>query len=244
MGRRTVLLIAALVVAALGTAMVFIYINNYTAAEDEGAQFKTVLIATDTIPAGTTSEAASEAGSFETQEWQEETIPPGAVSDPAAISGLVALAPVFPGQAILTQMFGPPGGAGGGLAIPKDELAVAVELGDPNRVAGFVAPGSEVAVFVTLEDAAGNQKTQLLLARSSVIAVGPTTVSTVTTTETTGDQNVEEISRAILTLALSQQDSQKIIYAQSQGDLYFGLLNDSSQVRPSKPTNSGNLFGR
>jgi len=243
MGRRTVLLIAALVVAALGTAMVFIYINNYTAAEDEGAQFKTVLIATDTIPAGTTSEAASEAGSFETQKWQEETIPPGAVSDPAAISGLVALAPVFPGQAILTQMFGAPGD-GNVLAIPKDELAVAVELGDPNRVAGFVAPGSEVAVFVTLEDAAGNQKTQLLLARSSVIAVGPTTVSTVTTTETTGDQNVEEISRAILTLALSQQDSQKIIYAQSQGDLYFGLLNDSSQVRPGKPTNSGNLFGR
>ncbi len=244
MGRRTVLLIAALVVAALGTAMVFIFINNYTTSEDEGAQFKTVLIATATIPAGTTSEAAAEAGSFETQEWQDQTIPDGAISDPAAISSLVALAPVFPGQAILTQMFGAPGQAGGGLAIPKDELAIAVELGDPNRVAGFVAPGSEVAVFVTLEDAAGNPKTQLLLSRSTVIAVGPTTVSTVTTTQDTGDQNVEEISRAILTLALSQSDSQKIIYAQSQGDLYFGLLNDSSQVRPAKPTSSGNLFGR
>ncbi len=243
MGRRTVLLIAALVVAALGTAMVFIFINNYTTSEDEGAQFKTVLIATATIPAGTTSEAAAEAGSFETQEWQEQTIPDGAISDPAAISSLVALAPVFPGQAILTQMFGAPGESNV-LAIPKDELAIAVELGDPNRVAGFVAPGSEVAVFVTLDDAAGNPKTQLLLSRSTVIAVGPTTVSTVTTTQDTGDQNVEEISRAILTLALSQADSQKIIYAQSQGDLYFGLLNDSSQVRPAKATNSGNLFGR
>jgi pilus assembly protein CpaB len=244
MGRRTVLLIAALVVAALGTAMVFIYIKNYTATEDEGAQFKTVLVATDTIAAGTTSEAASEAGSFSTQQWQEQTIPEGAISDPAAIANLVALAPVFPGQAILTQMFGSPGEAGGGLAIPKGEIAVSVELGDPNRVAGFVAPGSEVAVFATLDDAAGNQKTQLLLPRSTVIAVGPTTVSTVTTTQATGDQNVEEISRAILTLALSQEDSQKIIYAQAQGDLYFGLLSDDSQVRPGRPTNTGNLFGR
>ena len=147
------------------------------------------------------------------------------------------------GPAIPPQIFGAAGECNV-LAIPKDELAIAVELGDPNRVAGFVAPGSEVAVFVTLDDAAGNPKTQLLLSRSTVIAVGPTTVSTVTTTQDTGDQNVEEISRAILTLALSQSDSQKIIYAQSQGDLYFGLLNDSSQVRPAKPTSSGNLFGR
>jgi pilus assembly protein CpaB len=242
MGRRTVLLIAALVVAALGTAMVFVFINNYTAGVNEDAELVQVLTATNYIDAGTAANAAAEAGSFETVTVQRAILPEGAIDDPAAISDLVALSPVYPGQVILTQMFGTPT-AESGLTVPKGELAVAVELGDPNRVAGFVAPGSEVAVFVTLDDAAGNQKTQLLLARSTVIAVGPTTVTTRTTTQDTGDQNVEEISRAILTLGLTQKDSQKIIFAQSQGDLYFGLLGDDSPVRGGKPTNSGNLFG-
>jgi pilus assembly protein CpaB len=241
MGRRTVLLLAALVVAALGTALVFLYVTNYTAAVDEGAQMVQVLAAKDDIPAGTTGAAAAQAGSFENVQVQRTTLPDGYLIDPSTITDQVALAPVFPGQVILQRMFGLPT-ADSGLAIPDGELAVAVELGDPNRVAGFVAPGSEVAVFATLGGLTGSPETQLLLARSTVIAVGPTTVTTRTTTESTGSQNVEEISRAILTLAVSQKDAQRLIYAQSQGSLYFALLSDKSQVGAGEPTNERNLF--
>jgi pilus assembly protein CpaB len=243
MGRRTVLLIAALVVAALGTAMVFLYVNNVEQNAVGDQTLVEVLVASSDIAAGTTGAAAAEAGAFETVKIPDVTVPDGAISDPSAISDLVALAPVFTGQVILTQMFGNPS-AEGGLSIPKGAMAVSVELGDPNRVAGFVAPGSQVAVFVTLEDEAGNPKTQLLLDRAQVIAVGPSTVTTTTTTDQSGSQNTEEISRAILTLALTQQDSQKLIFGQSQGPLYFGLLSADSSVKQGSPTDSGNLFVR
>jgi pilus assembly protein CpaB len=243
MGRRTLLLIAALVVAALGTAMVFLYVNNLEEQANDNAELVEVLAATDYIAPGTTAAAASEAGAFEKVKIPRSLAPAGVISDPAVVADLVALAPIFEGQAILGQMFGTPS-ASTGLTIPKGKLAVAVQLGDPNRVAGFVSPGSEVAVFVTLADATGGEKTQVLLERATVIAVGPSTVTTLTTTDEEGEQNVEEISRAILTLALDQRESQQIIFAQNSGTLYFGLLSEDSEVRPGGPTTDENLFAR
>ena len=86
------------------------------------------------------------------------------------------------------------------LSVGKGEIAIAVELGDPNRVAGFVEPGSQVAVFATVENANQEQETRVLLTRSDVIAVGASTVTTQTTTDDSGESTTEEISRAILPL--------------------------------------------
>ena len=43
-----------------------------------------------------------------------------------------------------------PAGTSGALPIPSGKVAMSVQLGDPQRVAGFVKPGSEIAVFVTI----------------------------------------------------------------------------------------------
>jgi len=240
MGRRTVLLIAALVVAALGTALVFLYVNNLESEANDGAKLVKVLEASQQVAAGTTAGDASAAGAFELVEIPQSAVADGALSDITVISEQVALAPVFPGQQILTQMFGTQV-ATGGLGVPKDQLAISVQLGDPNRVAGFVLPGSKVAVFSTI-DAGDGSETRILLTSADVIAVGATTLVTQTTTDETGESTTEEIPRAILTLALDQQDAQRVIFAQEQGPLYFGLLPEDANVRDGSPTNSQNLF--
>lgn len=62
MGRRTLLLIAAVVIAAIGSTFVFIYAHdaNNRALKDQEPQ--EVLVATKTIDAGTTAGAAEAAG--------------------------------------------------------------------------------------------------------------------------------------------------------------------------------------
>ena len=50
-------------------------------------------------------------------------------------------------------------------------MAVAVQLDDAQRVAGFVEPGSEVAVFATVDND-GTTETNLMLPRATVAAVG------------------------------------------------------------------------
>lgn len=250
MGRRTILLVAALVVAALGTTLVFIYvngINNRALADQKPVK---VLFAKTAIQSGTSAAEAEKAGAFEQREVAANSVATGAISDIAPIQGLVALAPIFPGEQILQAKFGQPG-ATSGLPIPGDKLAISLQLNDPARVAGFVQPGSNVAIFVTMAPSAGTAQagqpgqefTRILLPRVQVIAVGPTTVTTTTSTNTrTGQVNTEQLPRAIMTLALSQADAQRVIYAQSKGALYFGLLTKDSQVGKGGVITGQNLF--
>ncbi len=242
MGRRTVLLIAALVVAALGTVLIFVYVKNADDRAQADAAPVDVLVATQDVAAGTSAADASNAGAFEIKEVPTSAAAEGALTDITIISDQVALAPIFPGQQILAQMFGAPGSVSG-LNVPKDKLAISVQLGDPERVAGFVAPGSEVAIFATIaRTGAEGQSTQVLLSEVEVIGVGATSLSTQTVTTDTGEQTTEEIPRAILTLAVVQKEAQKVINAQSAGSLYFGLLGDGAKVSTGKPTTPQNLF--
>lgn len=239
MGRRTVLLIAAVVVAALGVTLVFLYVSGIQRRANNDAQLVKVLVASKLVAPGTTAAQAQSSGSFEQKEIPAGFFPDGGVSTVDPIADQVALTAIYPGQQILAQMFGSQAQTSA-LSIPKGDIAVSVLLGDPNRVAGFVAPGSQVAVFATMRDV-DNQKTQLLLGRVSVIGVGPST-TTETTTQSDQGSTTEQIPNAILTLALNQRQSQKIIFAQSQGELYFGLLSPDSRLAPLGATTSANLF--
>jgi pilus assembly protein CpaB len=68
-----------------------------------------------------------------------------------------------------------------------------------------------------------------------VVAVGPTTISTTSTT-TEGGTNTEEIPTAILTLALNQDQAQRVILSTSSAAMYFALLDKESEVDANAPT--------
>ena len=102
---------------------------------------------------------------------------------------------------------------------------------DPERVAGFVNPGSEVAVFVTVTD---SSYTRIILNRATVIGVGQTSTTSRTTTDEEGTQTIEEVPKTILTLALTQKESEKLIWADRFGDLNFALLSDKTKVVDQK----------
>lgn len=231
MGRRTVLLIAALVVAAMGTALVFMYANRAEDAALAGQQPVEVLVATSGIPAGSSGSAISEAGSVELQKLPAAAVPPEALGDLTPVAELVTVGTVLPGQVLLQPMFGAQQAAAGGLTLPSGTMAVSVQLDDPQRVAGFVQPGSEVAIYVTNIRDDDASETNLLLERVQVVAVGPSTISTTTTTDE-GTMNTEEIPAAIITLAVNQRQAQRVILAANSPDteLQFALLDQDSKV--------------
>jgi pilus assembly protein CpaB len=255
MGRRTLLLIAALVVAALGTGLVFLYAQNAQNNAKAGQELVTVLVAKSKIELGTTGSAASSAGAFQETQVARDTVVPGALSDASPLANLVALVPIFPGQQIIQPQWGQSASTGG-LAVPAGKVAIAVQLGDPQRVAGFVTPGSQIAIFTygnTAPPGKGGSAplttvpgVKLLLTGIDVIAVGPTT----TVQSTSGQANNQQVPTAILTLAVTQAEAQKIILASGQvggsqyNGLYLALQTKDSAVSTKVPaTNSTNLFG-
>jgi pilus assembly protein CpaB len=240
MGRRTILLVSAFLVAALGTSLVFLYARKADDRALKDQQQVEVLVAKSDIAAGTTATAAAAAGAFELRTVARSSVVSTAVSSIDAVRDKVALSTIFTGQQVLSVQFGDPS-ASQVLPIPDGKIAVSIQLGDPARVAGFVEPGSNVAVFVTLaSQGSALPQTRLLLPAALVIAVGPTSL-TPANADGTG-ANKEALPRAILTLALDQRNAEKLVFASQQGQVFFGLRNDKSKVAPGPGVTIGNLF--
>ena len=243
MSRRVALLIAALLVAALGTALVFVYVNN---ADDRALEDKSpvsILVAKNQIASGTTIENAQASGSLELRDMPKDSVVDGALSSVDPIAGQVALTTIYPGQQILTGLFGATVAdqTANDLAIPPGSIAVSMQFSDPARVAGFVQPGAKVAIFLTTAAGAsgGEEVIRVLLPDALVIAVGPTTI---TPPQDGTAANEEALPRALLTLGLTQRDSQKLIYGSTKGQLYLGLLNDKSKIDRGTVVSVNNLF--
>jgi pilus assembly protein CpaB len=238
MGRRTVLLVAALVIAALGTTMVFLYVqgvNNQATHEQDPVS---VLVAKKTIEPGTSYKDASDHASFEKKTISRDALVAGALGSTAPLVGKVTTTTIYPGQQIIPQMFGASGQVST-LNVPNDKLAISVQLDDPAQVAGFVDAGTSVAIFLT--SAAKGGATRLLLPKVLVLAIGN---KTATPQDTTTNGTEAAVPTTILTIAVDQQDYQRVLFGSTHGRLNLGLLGkDFTPSLAVPPTSEANLFG-
>ncbi len=237
MGRRTVLLIVAALIAVVGTAMVVIYVRTADNRAIEKQEPVKVLKATGQIDPGETANSAMQAGKLELADVPRAQVLVGAVNTINNIGAQVALSTIYPGEQIIASKFGSPGDQSL-LNIPDKKIAVSMSLSDTGRVAGFVSPGSDVAVFSTCGDA-----TYTLFDKLPVIAVGATTITSTTTTDQTGTATTEQLPKTLFTLAVDQTQAQKLLQAASTCEMAYGLRTKTSIVKaPAAPANTGNLF--
>lgn len=251
MSRRTILLLVAVLIAALGTAMILLYVKSIDDRATEGQALVEVLVADDVINVNESAADAQAAGKFVTTEIPSSAKVEGALSSLKSLEGKVALGEIYPGEQILAQKFGQPGSSGL-LPIPAEKMAISVELSDPARVAGFVNNGSEVAIFSSADPQLitpdGDERplsstTRLIAAPVLVIGVGDTTVTTQSGSAT--DENADPnatIPRTILTIAVTQSEAEKILFAARNSDVAFALLTDESLVRDTPGVTAQDLY--
>jgi pilus assembly protein CpaB len=248
MDRRRLLLILAVFVAIIGTALVFLYVEGADKRAGDKFDNVSVLKATQDISAGETYDAALAAGKIASTDVPRNQLNTGYQTSTTALKGKIASVPVFAGQQIITSQFGSSvEAASTTLAVPKGMMAISVNLTDPDRVAGNIQNGSRVAIFVTgtLQNSVNGastsdlHSTRLLLPNVTVLNVGsPQPPTTSTTTEEDGTQTTEQLPRTLLTLAVDQKDAQKVILASKALNLTFGLLTADSKVRAAPGTST------
>ena len=241
MGRRTVLLIVAALIAALGTAMVFLYVRGADSRAEADQKPVEVLKAVSQIEPGETLEAAQAAGKIQIDTVPKAQVLAGAVNSAAGLDSKIALATIYPNEQIISGKFGS-AGEQSTLTIPDGFVAISVTTSDTGRVAGFVSPGASVAIFTRSTDPRDNSALRLLMPKVQVIAVGDTTVVSTTTTTEEGAQTTEQLPKTLFTLAVDQKDAERIIFAAANGELTFALLNDKSKVKSGPGVSSTNLF--
>lgn len=255
---RVLLLLAAFVVAGVGVLLVFLYARQADTRALADLEPTPVVVVVQPVAAGTTVADALRTGAFDVLERPQAALPASALITLDANLDDVVLADLVVGEMLVAERLGDEASLEA-LVIPEGTIATSFTFGDPNRVAGFVAPGSTVAVFITrTPDAAetldpttgeppptaGRATTRLLLPEAQVIAVGSSTTVTETVTVPGGAQQTTEENRALLTLALTQEQAQQLILGQTLGELYLGLLDDSSVIELGPGTDVSSLFER
>lgn len=190
-----------------------------------------VLVAAQPIARGTSLFDAQENQLLELKTYPVETLPGNSIQEVTASNGnLVAQADLAPGQILVSEIFAERAIPSIALEIPTGSVAVTVELEYAARVASFVKPGVNVAVYSTSFDQNNkNAKTSLLFRTLRVLAVG-------TQTSIKESSSEEEISN-YLTFAVQFDEADKLIKASQDSKLYLALLNESSFVGAKIPQN-------
>ncbi|GLZ35828.1 hypothetical protein Lesp02_80150 [Lentzea sp. NBRC 105346] len=253
MKNRTLVVVLAVVLALVGTVGVFIYVRSADARALAGQQAVTVLVAKERIPAGTSATDAQKL--VDTKQMPAGTVPEGALSEvDASLNDLVTSSDVAAGQLLTKPMFVAAASLSDGIAIPDGKIAVTIPTEAWQRAGGLVHKGSKVAVFDTFTILEGkgitpagdglskqheyNQATRLLLTAVEVLAV---TVEDSGNGSTGNTEN--KVGKAIVTVAVSQADAEKLIHGQQTGTLYLALLGGKSDVNPSNGVDNRSIFG-
>jgi pilus assembly protein CpaB len=136
--RRTLLLIASILSAALGTALIWLYVQGADSRAQQTANLVPALFLTKDVAAGQPLE-----GSLTVKQVSPDVAQP-AVTNPSQIRGQTLGQPAFAGQLLLRSMLST--GAGGGGRFPNGG-AVALTISDPNRVPTDLRAGDLVDVY-------------------------------------------------------------------------------------------------
>jgi pilus assembly protein CpaB len=237
MKRRPLLIGLAVLLAVIGTVAVYAYVHSADRRALNGVKTTSVLVATKAIPAGTPWSQVTSGGYATTEQLPESGVPASALTStgadvPAAETTTFG---VQPGQVLVREMFAAKSAATGAIQIPGKLQAITIALPASADVGGFVQNGSEVAVYSIFQTAIGGAAqtlgqqrygSKLLLPRVTVLAVNTAAPSTVS--GTSGTTSSASAAGLMVTLAVTQQQAERVAVAQKLGDLYLTLLSGSS----------------
>ncbi len=251
---RVLTAIAAVVLAALAGVLVWKYTNSATDDAKKPYTFTSVLVAKSRVPANTSFESAFDAGMIAREQRVRNDVPPtgitGGTNDVTLkkqYDNLVASHDIAEGQTLVSEDFVSAGSVssslGGQLETDqgkaKDDqlMAMSIQLDDPSSVAGFLVPGDNVNVMVTMKDDATHwiadgshvKYTSFLIPGLKVLAVGQTTAKPATQTASadgttpTTEASSSSQNHSLVTFEVTARQAEQLVHAQDGGKLYLSL---------------------
>ncbi len=231
MDRRRLLLVVAAVIAALGVVLVFVFARG---AESRAAEkYQTTKVVT--VAAGkTVLPGESIKSALDTGKLAETDVPQGQVladalrqSDLGDLDGKVALTTLYAGEQLIQAKFGGVGDPVNVATLPLPKGMIAKPESFDLPVGSFIEPGSQLAVFLTVNPAT---PTCLLIDRVTVLTKGAQTAPSA--------EAGAEGSAPALHLAVTQQQFEWLQdgreRVRDRGELSVALLNSESEVALDK----------
>ncbi len=222
MGRRTILLVAAVLLAAIGTGVLFLYVRSTSGSTTSSEGTAAVLAPKVPIQAGT---GVSE-GLFDRVSVDRTALAKGQyVTAFTQIRGKVATRDLPAFVPVASSQFAGTVQKPTDLGVQPGMVALTLEVEDPARVSSFLRPGAKVALFVVdADDATGKARHEARLLMSPVTVLTTGTSGTLVTNGGTNGSKGDSGSQSLVTLLVEPDQAGPILVAQAAGEIYFALL--------------------
>jgi len=242
-------LIAAVVLALVGTVAIVAYVNGAENRAQAGETVVKVLVVKDSVPAGT---PASELGDrVGLESISQKVMADGSVTNVKELGAKVAGTTLVPGEQVISSRFVDKSNfsaTGADVQVPPGLLRTTVAL-DPQRVVGGVlTPGARVAVIASFEPFDMNNAGTVTVDGFQIPANGKTPDTThiilhkvlVTNVQLTGNVNSTDntsgektadtnkpgeapTSQLLVTLALDGPSTERLVFAQEFGKVWLSI---------------------
>lgn len=250
--RRTLILIAAVVVGAIAAYALFTYIGGIEDEANDNAERVKIYKIVQDIPKGTFGDEAFAQGLIEEDVIAKEYRPATAINDPAAIDGLVAISDLPANQVVVSNQFVSQAESLSTFSslLKNNEVAITVSIDQVRGVAGLLVPGDFVNLMVTGAGATEGdtadpgtggaavytQPARYLFQKVQILAVGQTRKLDPGETAATNPDGtpVTSTSSGMLTFALPATAAQQIASVEG-GSFYLTLVPKDYQPTPLPP---------
>jgi pilus assembly protein CpaB len=252
--RRTLILIAAVLVGAIAAYALYTYIGGIEDEANDNAERVRIFKIVQDIPKGTFGDEAFAQGLIEEDVIAREYRPATAITTPAQIDGLVAISDLPANQVVVSNQFVSQAESLSTFSslLKNNEVAISVSIDQVRGVAGLLVPGDFVNMMVTGASPAADtegtpeggqagtevysQPARYLFQKVQILAIGQTRkLEPGETANTNADGTpVASTSSGLLTFALPATAAQQIASVPS-GSFYLTLVPKDYQPQPLPP---------
>jgi pilus assembly protein CpaB len=256
MRQRVIAVCAAMLVGLIGVAAVLLYAKGADSRAVAGQQVRSVFVAQERVPAGTSAADAVAKGLMVPTKIAAKGVPAGALSAvDAAMAKRVALTDIVQGDFVLASRFGTTPAGLKAIQVPDGQVAISVALTDPGRVGTFLTPGSRIVIYDTYEPGAsgkgganGARVTRVLLDDVLVIAVGSTPLGPSAQAgdkaPASGSGSGAGTGEQLVTVALPPGTAAKLVHGIQTGTLYAGLRGTDTKSSSGQVISDSSLFAK
>jgi pilus assembly protein CpaB len=241
--RRTVILIAAVVVAAIAAVAVYSYLTTVQDRANKDAKLVKVFVVKKDITKALPGEQALDQGFIKPDKINVKFRPSTALTDVNVIRGKVALTNLAANQVVVDGQFVDPKVATVSSAqrIPTGNVAITIQVDQVRGVANLIQPGDKVNMLVSIHEG----QEEYLYQNVNVLFVGSQAAPQPgETTATTVPGTVQ--GSGLITVAVPARAAQKIAFVAGSGDaansIYLTLVPPDNVPVPLSPIDTGNVI--
>lgn len=245
MKTRLIGAILAILLAAIGTVVLTGYVNGADVRAANGAEFVTVYLVEEKIPAGTPADAI--AGLITTKEIPALAAVSGRVTKLGELKGLVADTTLMPGEQLLESRWVTPAAAraaSGDVEVPDGLQTVSIALPVERVVGGTIKPGNTVGVVISATIKGVDGAPDIPVSRQVFHKVLVTAVREGTSTPPAegADAAAETYDTVMVTLAQSTADLQKLVWGKEFGTVWLTIESEDADETGSALVDGNVVF--